>query len=222
MVLTVIPLPPSSRASVFAQPTTPGRIAFESARLSIGARTELDSMLTMRPRPLRSRCGRQRFVRRIAESRRSATALSTASSVNPAAGPGGGPPPLLTRMSTPPKASTVRWTSRSRSPGTITSPRTARAPILSASRSSSSRRRPNIATFAPSAASCSAIARPIPEEAPQTTAVRPSSPRFNRSPPPGAPRPTTRFHRNEEVRTRVKRECAETVKSATGGPVSRG
>ena len=43
--LTVIPSGPSSRASVLAQPTTPGRTAFESARLSIGSRTELDSIL---------------------------------------------------------------------------------------------------------------------------------------------------------------------------------
>ena len=52
IVFTVIPFGPTSRASVFIQPTTPGRSAFERARLSIGARTELDSMLTIRPRPL--------------------------------------------------------------------------------------------------------------------------------------------------------------------------
>ena len=55
IVFTVIPSAPTSRASVFIQPTTPGRIAFESARSSIGERTELDSMLTIRPRPLASR-----------------------------------------------------------------------------------------------------------------------------------------------------------------------
>src|SRR5690242_4907993 len=76
-------------------------------------------------------------------------------------------------MSTPPNASIVRETSRFRSAGFVTSPRTASAPSRSASRSSSSRRRANIATFAPSAASASAIARPMPEEAPQTIAVRP-------------------------------------------------
>ena len=35
--LTVMPVGPSSRASVFGQPTSPGRMAFESARLSIGS-----------------------------------------------------------------------------------------------------------------------------------------------------------------------------------------
>ena len=37
-------------------------------------------------------------------------------------------------------------------------------------------RRANMATFAPSAASASAVARPMPDEAPQTIAVRPASP----------------------------------------------
>src|SRR5436309_187932 len=54
--------------------------------------------------------------------------------------------------------------------------------MRSASRSSSSRRRANMATFAPSAASDSAIARPMPADAPQTIAVRPLRPR---SMPPG-------------------------------------
>ena len=78
----------------------------------------------------------------------------------------------------PPKAFSVRSTSLSRSAGTVRSPRTASAPIRSASRSSRSRRRANMATFAPSSASASAIARPMPDEAPQTIAVLPSRPRF--------------------------------------------
>ena len=49
MQLTVIPFGPSSRASVFDQPTTPGRIAFESARLSTGSLTVLEVTVTMRP-----------------------------------------------------------------------------------------------------------------------------------------------------------------------------
>src|SRR5262249_35147296 len=110
-------------------------------------------------------------------SRSSSTAPSIASSATPAAGPAGGPPPLLTRTSIPPNAPTVFSTSRARSFGTVRSPRTASAPMRSASRSSRSRRRANIATFAPSAASASAIASPMPEEAPQTIAVLPRSPR---------------------------------------------
>ena len=52
IVLTVMPSGPSSRASVFAQPITPGLTAFERARFSIGSRTELDSMLMIRPASL--------------------------------------------------------------------------------------------------------------------------------------------------------------------------
>ena len=55
IVLTVIPSGPSSRARVFSQPTTPGRTAFESARLAIGSFTEVDSIAMMRPRPLSRR-----------------------------------------------------------------------------------------------------------------------------------------------------------------------
>ena len=55
--LTVTPSGPTSRASVFAQPITPGRTELESARLSIGSRTELDVMFTMRPCPLRRTAG---------------------------------------------------------------------------------------------------------------------------------------------------------------------
>src|SRR4051794_4242644 len=146
-------------------------MAFESARFSIGWRTELDSRLMIRPRPLLRRCGRQRFVRRIAEKRRSSSASLSASSSSPAAGPAGGPPPLFTRMSSPPKVSTVRRTRRLRSRGFVRSPWTASAPIRSASRSSTERRRANMTTFAPALSSASAIARPIPDDAPQTIAV---------------------------------------------------
>ena len=54
--------------------------------------------------------------------------------------PAGGPPEFQTRMSSPPKASIVCATARSRSCGSVTSPRTASAPRRSASRSSTSRR----------------------------------------------------------------------------------
>src|SRR5207249_1107372 len=75
-----------------------------------------------------------------------------------------------------PKAATVRSTSARRSRGSRTSPRTGSAASRSASRSSASRCLANIETFAPSRWSASAIASPIPAEAPQTIAVRPLSP----------------------------------------------
>ena len=50
---------PSSRDSAFAQPTTPGRIAFESIRWGIGSRTDQEVMLTIRPRPLSREVGQR-------------------------------------------------------------------------------------------------------------------------------------------------------------------
>ena len=169
----MIPSGPSSRASVFAQPMTPGLTALESARLSIGSRTELDATLTIRPRPLFSRYGTQSDVRRTTDTSRSWTVASMFSASSAIAAVRGGPPELLTRMSMPPNLSTADSTSRFRSPGTVTSPATASPPRRSASRSSGSGRLANSTTFAPSSASASAIPRPIPADAPQMTAVRP-------------------------------------------------
>src|SRR6478672_24455 len=155
--LTVIPCGPSSRARLFAQPVTPGRIVFESARCGSASRTS-----------------------RTAGRSRSSNAASRLSSVISAALPGGGPPEFQTTMSIPPKASRVFETSRSRSAAFVTSPRTASAPIRSASNSSCSRLRASMATLAPSSASASAEPRPRPDEAPQTIAVLPRRPRSMR------------------------------------------
>src|SRR5436190_14879157 len=174
---TVTPCGPSSRASDFAYPVTPGRMVFDSARCSVGSFAALDVKTRMRPPSLWTRCGRQSSTRRTSGASRSSTASSTLSGVIAVAGPGGGPPLFQTRMSSPPNASTVRWTVAVRSRGLLTSPRTASAPMRSASRSSTSRRRANIVTFAPSPASASAVASPRPDDAPLTIAVRPLSPR---------------------------------------------
>src|SRR5438105_4707390 len=196
--LTVIPFGPSSLASVFAQPVTPGRTMFERARCDVGSRTATEVIAITRPASLRSRCGRQRPTRRTAGSSSRSTACCTASAVKSTALPAGGPPEFQTTMSTPPNVSSVVWTIRSRSSGLVTSPGTARAPICSASRSSSSRRRPRIATSAPSATSAWADARPSPEEAPQTIAVRPASPRSI----DGAPQEAAAVEKTSQFRLR--------------------
>ena len=97
--------------------------------------------------------------------------------VEPVRGVLGGPPELFTRMSIPPKASTARRTSRSRSVGAVTSPRPRARRGAPPRARAAQRLRANIATFAPSSASASAIPSPIPADAPQTIAVRPRSPR---------------------------------------------
>ena len=90
IVLTVMPSGPSSRASVLSQPTTPGRTAFESARFAIGSFTDVDSIATMRPRPLARRCGRREpdepDVRDEQELDRGLDLLASKSRPGPAAG----------------------------------------------------------------------------------------------------------------------------------------
>ena len=176
MQFTVMPFGPSSRANVFDQPTTPGRTVFDSARLSTGSFTVLDVTVTIRPCPVPSRWGRQSAVRRTAETSSSCTAASIDSSSISRAVVRGGPPELLTTMSIPSKASSVLPTSRSRSAGTLTSPRTARAPAgrprapgrRAASRTS---RRSRLPLRGPRR--CRARCA----DAPQTIAVRPLSSR---------------------------------------------
>ena len=94
MQLTVMPFGPSSRASVFDQPTTPGRTAFDSARLSTGSFTVLEVTVTIRPWPDRSRWGRQSAVSRTAETSSSCTVASMFSSFISSADVRGGPPEL--------------------------------------------------------------------------------------------------------------------------------
>jgi len=50
-LLIVTPRGASSREIVLEKPMTPGRIEFESSRPSIGCRTDVETMLTMRPQP---------------------------------------------------------------------------------------------------------------------------------------------------------------------------
>ena len=137
---TVIPSGPSSRESVFAQPVSPGRIVFESARFAVGSFTAAEVMQMIRPPALFRICGRQSSTRRTAGTSSSSNARSSWSALNSEARVAGGPPEFQTTMSMPPNASRVRSTSRSRSVAFVTSPRTARAPIRSAWSSSSSRR----------------------------------------------------------------------------------
>ena len=50
-VLTVIPSPATSAASVLNSPTVASRCALERARFGIGSRTELDATFTSLPQP---------------------------------------------------------------------------------------------------------------------------------------------------------------------------
>src|ERR1700691_1498517 len=85
---------------------------------------------------------------------------------------------LLTRMSTAPKRSTVASTharAASASPAFASNHATPSPPISSATLASDAPRREEIMTRAPCATNASAIARPMPRDAPVTTATLPAS-----------------------------------------------
>ena len=100
----------------------------------------------------------------------------------PAAGVGGGPPVLLTRMSTGPSSASMRatWRSiaarsaRSHSRAQLRAPRPRTSSCAAASEDAE---RPARATLAPSRASAAAMARPSPPLPPSTSAVLPAMPR---------------------------------------------
>ena len=175
-----MPFGPSSFDSVLAQPITPGRYVFDRRRPSFGSFTADDVMLTMRPRPLSRSAGRARRVSRSVDISVSSQARCQASSSKSSKLPAGGPPVLLTRMSMCPKRSSVRSTISCRAAGSLESPATASplAPLSSPSivatvSSSSSFRRANTVTLHPSRASESAVAWPMPDDAPVTIATHP-------------------------------------------------
>ena len=163
-------------ASVFSQPVSAGpeRVREREVRRRLLRRERADGDDPPGRAPLEMR---QRRGGRA--SRRAGTALVGCSSDSggvAVAGPGGGPPQFQTRTSRPPKRSTAvataargRRRSSRRRDGDAADPVGLALELL--------RRRANMTTFAPSSASASALASPSPDEAPQTSAVRPLSPR---------------------------------------------
>src|SRR5438445_399691 len=179
---------PRSAASVFMRPATPGRTAFESRRPGIGCFTDDDWIVMMRPH-LRFRIdGSVARIRRTTDRSESSKACTHCSSLSPSKSPRGGPPALATRMSIPPRASVTPRTSSATSAGRVTSQGIAntsalvRARISSAAALRSPSDRAQIPTRAPSAASPSAHARPMPLLAAVTSATLPLSPRSIASP----------------------------------------
>src|SRR5579883_2941331 len=140
-------------------------------------------MLTIRPQPRASIPGSARRTKRTCTSTFIAKASSQSASVVPSTSrPPAGPVTLFTSTSAPPKAaSCARHTastpaSVARSAATA-STRAPRPRIASAAAASAAPPRAQIVTAAPSAASASAIARPMPLLAPVTSARLPASPR---------------------------------------------
>ena len=159
--------------------SSPDRWALDSTISSIGSRTLADDTATIRPQP-RSR---------IAGSACSMSATGPSSSIRYAAshwsrenasgsGPAGGPPLFVMRISTgPPSRSSTPASSAGTASRSAASCTNGSAPISAAASSMRSREREDTATRAPSAASSAAIARPIPCDAPVTSATLPVRPR---------------------------------------------
>src|SRR6266481_802977 len=182
-MLTVMPSRPSSLASVLNIPAMPGRIPFERTSPSTGCLTELDWMARIRPHFFCFMSGRTARMKRTVERWTCSKAAFHCSSVICSKGPGGGPPTLATRTSTPPHFSRVLATTRAMSSDLFASAATAStsAPVCLLTSSAAARRsaspRAHIATCAPSAPSPMAEARPIPLLAATTSATLPLSPR---------------------------------------------
>jgi hypothetical protein len=147
--------------------------------LGIGCSTPDETTVMTRPQPL-SRIGGSSW--RVSSKMPMAMAwyeLRQAAASTCRIDPVGGPPVLLTRMSTPPASSSrcaSPFTDASSARSTISA--RARGVLMAAATSASrSRLRAARTTSAPSAASAVAMARPSPRLAPSTRARLPAMPR---------------------------------------------
>src|SRR5882762_11613829 len=129
-------------------------------------------------------------------------------------------PALLMRMSTRPRSLTVRSTSDRPCSGSETSPSRATAlppafVISATTASSGALRRPDTTTWAPSAASMSAVERPIPVPPPVTIAIFPVSFAIRLL----SPRPDGLFEMIDARRAAVRHDLAHLVDDGGGGRV---
>ena len=148
----------------------------------MGASAPDDVDVRIRPHRRSRMPGRTRSVSMITDRIICSKLVRQVAASCPATVVGGGPPVLLTRMSTGPSVCSTSATtasSRSSSPRSHTSGNafTPAAFTRAAVAANASADRPAAATFAPSAARRAAIALPSPPLAPSTRAVRPEMPR---------------------------------------------
>ncbi|MCY1215789.1 hypothetical protein D9M72_276440 [compost metagenome] len=87
------------RATPATKPVRPLRAPFDRPRMSIGDFTELDVMLTMRPKPRFAMPSTVALMSSMGVSMLASTALIHASRSQLRKSPGGGPPALVTTMS---------------------------------------------------------------------------------------------------------------------------
>ena len=162
------------------KPVRPARAPLERPRISIGAFTAAEVMLTMRPNLRAIMPSTVALISSIGVSMLASIALIQSSRVQLRKSPGGGPPALLIRMS----GSGQAFSAASRPAGVVMSPATSvtvtpglALRISSAVFFSASAPRAVSVTCTPSLASAMAQARPRPLLDAQTMARRPLIPR---------------------------------------------
>ena len=191
MTLTVTPSAATSLARVLLQPTRARRRPFDTARRGMGVSTPDDVSVMMRPQPRSTIGGKSRCVSVMMLPTIASKPDCQASGGAERASPGAGPPELLIRISTPPRASmasaraaTLSGAARSSPCGVMLPPRAGSTCAARAWMASTLRAAP--ITLTPSLASDTAMAAPSPLLAPSTNALFPTSPSFMPRSPPGA------------------------------------
>src|SRR5262245_45529740 len=184
MPLTRIPFGASSVASERTRLSTPARAAEVATMCGSGWRASSEFTQTTAAAFERSSRGRNARVGRMTLKNLSSSSSSQAASVVSAKVETRPWPALLIRTSTPPNRAATASAKRSPSSASRTSQRGAsrRSALASAAsaEAAASRRdasRPQIATRAPAWSRARAVARPMPDEPPVTTATRFSSPK---------------------------------------------
>src|SRR3954466_8558464 len=168
------------RESPATKPVSPARAPFDRPRISIGAFTAAEVMLTIRPNLRAIIPSTVALISSIGVSMLASIALIQSSRVQLRKSPGGGPPALLTRIS----GSGQAFSAASRPSGVVMSPATSvmvtpglALRISAAVFASVSAPRAVSVTWTPSAASAIAQARPKPLLDAHTMARRPLIPR---------------------------------------------
>ena len=182
ITLTVMPSFATSRLTVLDQPTRLARSVLDMPRLGIGAITPIEVEVMTRPHFRAFMPGSTRSVIAMTESTIDWKCFVQTSCDWPAAGEGGGPPVLLTRMSIGPSSASIfaiEGSINERSPRSQT--RLTTLPPLARSAAavfaSFSALVPVMATATPSSTRTSAIAAPSPPLEAVTNATFPLIPR---------------------------------------------
>ena len=175
-----MPSPASSRDSVLKAAQRTGAVRVGQHQPGDRLATAVEETLTTRPHPRSRMPGTTRSISASGDEHEIAVGgLPLLAREAQRVGPTGGPPVLVTRISTGPQRGLdlVHEGRRPVQVGAVVGRTPRAAPTSAAVASTRSREREVIATRAPSAASAAAMPRPMPFEAPVTSATRPEIPR---------------------------------------------